>query len=1089
MPQPCNTRDPVVQIIRIMIQTITPPCSPKLLATGVALGLGLLGANLQAGDPVPAARQYLIAKGVHYIQTGPGTPVLVTNAPYQAMANVDPISSASIFSVTLMIPGGDILTLNTNDFDSQWEIKDSFSSRAAMDAAVPNGTYTFTITGADGTHMPSLSLSGDKYPNAPHISNWAALQNADGSGDILITWNAFAGGTTNDFVQVFVEDDMGNRFSSGDGPGSPDALNGTNTSFIIPANTLAGGGHFTGEILFGRGSFNTIAYSGVQGIAAYFKDTRFSLSTTSAPPEAGRFRFAQSSYSVSEDGMDIVLTVARAGGTSGNASVLVTTRPGTAVPGFDYGSFSNRIDFGDGVAQVDMPRIQIFDHSTLDGNKTFFATLSAPTGGADIGAPTEATVTIVDTEIRGAGTFGFSAPTYTVSEAMTNVPVTITRTGGSSGVVSIVYHTVSGSAEAGDDFIETEGTLVFSNGVTSRVINIPIVRDELDETNETFSVSLNNPTGGAALSMHDTAVVVIKDDDSAGIISFSALTYSVVESDTNFPVIVRRTGGGADEVSVDLEITGGTATRGDDYDHNGGNSVTLHFDAGQMAITNIFAIHDDRSAEGDETILLALRNPEGGARLAGVTSATVRILDDEVTLQFSATSYTNKETAGAAVIFVERSGPLNGPASVHVRTSGGSASPDVDYVSTNVVVNFPAGAKKRPVVIRLINDALVEDPETVGLVLENPSENALLGSRAESTLVIVSEDLGGEINFGAATLNVLESKPFLSVVIIRTGGLASNVTVHLATSEMSAHDGEDYIGANTTLTFAAREKVKKIRIPILQDTLVEGLETFALNLSNPTGGATLGGRSGGIAVILDDDVGGVISFARPEIVVNENGTNAVVIVNRVGGAASEVKVRLTTADGTATDPDYGSFDEVLTFAAGERSKTNLIRINNDDIAEGAIPETILLRLREFRGGGRPGLSNAVIRIVDDEPSVSFTNNTASATEGRVLTVAVARAGALNTQVTVDYMTMDGTATAGTYYRGTNGMLTFPPNVAVRFITIPILNDAVMETGETFRVVLKNPQGGVRLGLNTELVVSIQDAPDPNRARASTGPGR
>jgi len=100
----------------------------------------------------------------------------------------------------------------------------------------------------------------------------------------------------------------------------------------------------------------------------------------------------------------------------------------------------------------------------------------------------------------------------------------------------------------------------------------------------------------------------------------------------------------------------------------------------------------------------------------------------------------------------------------------------------------------------------------------------------------------------------------------------------------------------------------------------------------------LGDRTDAIVAILDDDVGGVISFARPEIIVNENVTNAVVIVNRAGGAASEVKVRLATADGTATEPDdYERFDHVLTFAAGERSKTNLIRIINDNLADRADP--------------------------------------------------------------------------------------------------------------------------------------------------------
>ncbi|MEY2407883.1 MAG: hypothetical protein QOF48_553 [Verrucomicrobiota bacterium] len=1051
--------------------------SVPVRALGIALTL--VAANSIAGNPVPSANQYLAAKGQNFMQLHAGAAVLATNEPFQAMLNVDPSSPGSVFSVTVHVPGGNIVTLTTNDFDSQWQAKESFSTKSALDAAVPPGDYQFTIIGSDGTHTPILTLTGDTYPNTPHIANWTALQSADASGDILVTWDAFTGGTTNDFVQFRVEDEMGNGYSSGDGPGTPGSLNGTNTSFVIPAGTLMAGSNYSGSVLFARGNFNATGYPGVQGIAAYFKETRFSLSTTSAPPVAGRFRFAQSAYSVSEDGLGIVLTVLRSGGSAASASVLVTTRPGTAAAGVDYGSLSTRILFGEGVESIDLPLIQIVDHSTLDGNKTFFVTLSAPAGGADIGSPSEATVTILDTEVRGVGTFGFSLPVYQVNETASNVVLTVTRTGGATGQVEIVYTTISGSAEAGEDFVASEGSLTFSNGVTSRTITIPIIQDGTDESNETFTVSLFNPTGGAALSAHDTATVVIRDDDTAGSLSFSAPVYSVVEANTNFPIIIRRVGGGADDVSVDLVITGGTATRGEDFDHEDGTTVTLHFGAGQVAVTNIFAIHDDRDAEGDETILLSLRHPEGGARLAGITNATIQILDDEVTLQFSQSNYTNKESAGVAILFVERSGPLNVPAFASVRTTEGSATAFEDYVPTNVIVNFPAGVRKKPVGIRLINDGLVEDPETVGLELHAPSDNALIGPRGSATLHLLSEDSGGVIQFATANLNVSEGHRFVPVTISRTGGVASNVTVHLRTSEMSAHDAEDYIGTNVTLTFAAREVKKTIQIPILSDTIFEGIETFMLHLSNATGGATLGERTDAIVVILDDDVGGVISFARPEIVVNENATNAVVIVNRTGGAASNVRVRLSTSDGTATDPDYASFDEVLTFAAGERSKTNLIRINNDTEAEGALPETIHLSLREFQGGGRPGISNAVIRIIDDESSVSFTNETARATEGKIVTIAVLRAGALNTQVTVDYMTMDGTASAGIDYRATNGTLTFPAHVAVRFINVAVLADSASETNDTFNVILKNPQGGVLLGQNTNVLVTLQDAPDRN----------
>ena len=186
------------------------------LAAGLAITL--LGADAQA-DNGPAARQYLLAKGLHFTQSGPGVPALSTNEPYEGMLSVDPTSSTSISSVSVLIPGGDTVMLATNGYDSEWQAKKSFSTKAALDAEAPSGSYRFTIIGSDGTHMPTLTLTGDTYPNTPRLANWAALQHADASGDIVVTWDAFSGGTTNDFVQFRVEDDMGNRVSSGDNPG------------------------------------------------------------------------------------------------------------------------------------------------------------------------------------------------------------------------------------------------------------------------------------------------------------------------------------------------------------------------------------------------------------------------------------------------------------------------------------------------------------------------------------------------------------------------------------------------------------------------------------------------------------------------------------------------------------------------------------------------------------------------------------------------------------------------------------------------------------------------------------------------------
>jgi hypothetical protein len=493
-----------------------------------------------------------------------------------------------------------------------------------------------------------------------------------------------------------------------------------------------------------------------------------------------------------------------------------------------------------------------------------------------------------------------------------------------------------------------------------------------------------------------------------------------------------------------------------------------------MTFTVEVPILDDMLPEGNETVLLTLSNPGGGATLGAQSNAVLTIEDDEVTLQFSRPIYANSEAGPLAMIGVVRSGPLGVPVAVDIATvEGGTATPGEDYVATNRTLNFPAGSLMKMFAIRLINDTLVEEDESINLALSNPS-NALLGPLSEAVLWITNNDSGGIIAFASTNYAVTEAGPAALVKIKRTGGAASGVTVDFSTEEDTATDGADYTGVSSNLTFAAGEMMKVVSVPILNDNLAENREVFQVHLRNPTGGATLG-LSTSMVTIADNDKAGMITFSKVDYATNENGGMATIVINRMGGAASNVTIHFATADGSATAPDdYTAVDSVITFAAGQLTQTVQVPIINDTNAEGN--ETVLLTLREPTGNAKLGaISNAVLRIIDDESSVSFTNTSYQITEaGPAITLNVVRSGPLNTTVMVDYMTMDGSATAGSDYRGTNGTLTFPPGATFKTISIPINNDVLDETNETFTVILKNPQGGVQLGTMTNATVTILD---------------
>jgi hypothetical protein len=191
-------------------------------------------------------------------------------------------------------------------------------------------------------------------------------------------------------------------------------------------------------------------------------------------------------------------------------TVNYATADGTATAGSDYTSTSGTLTFNPGVTSQTI-NVPIIDDAAVEGNEWFTVTLSSPVN-AILGATTTHTYTTNNDD--NAGTIQFSSGTYSVNENGGSILITVTRTGGSSGAVGVSYATSNGSAIAGSDYTSASGTLSWANGDTSnKTFSVPITNDTLDESNETFTVTLSSPTGGAALGSPSSSTVTITDDD------------------------------------------------------------------------------------------------------------------------------------------------------------------------------------------------------------------------------------------------------------------------------------------------------------------------------------------------------------------------------------------------------------------------------------------------------------------------------------------------------------------------------------------------------------------------------------------------
>lgn len=188
----------------------------------------------------PASAQvtdYRLFKEAYYSQSGPGTPTL----DFWAMdANIQASSDyATDIRLTLPSPGAPIDDVVA---DGAWEIFEFFSTQAELDAAYPDGSYTYAISGGvGGAQTAQLTMPTGFLPDVvPQIddSTWSTLATTDGSTPISIGWNAFAPHplAANARVRLFLHDLTSDDFVTLGNSLAPDT-----SSYELVAGTLTAG--------------------------------------------------------------------------------------------------------------------------------------------------------------------------------------------------------------------------------------------------------------------------------------------------------------------------------------------------------------------------------------------------------------------------------------------------------------------------------------------------------------------------------------------------------------------------------------------------------------------------------------------------------------------------------------------------------------------------------------------------------------------------------------------------------------------------------------------------------------------------------
>src|SRR5216110_1009992 len=346
---------------------------------------------------------------------------------------------------------------------------------------------------------------------------------------------------------------------------------------------------------------------------------------------------------------------------------------------------------------------------------------------------------------------------------------------------------------------------------------------------------------------------------------------------------------------------------------------------------------------------------------------------------------------------------------------------------------------------------------------------------------------------------------------------SQTITVTYATADGTATTADnDYVAASGTVTFAPGVTSQPVTVTVNGDTKFEPDETFFVNLSNPTGGATISDGQGQGTIVNDDTAPTLAIDDVSQAEGSTGGTTAFTFtVTKTGATAQSVTVGFTTVDGTATGnsscaaagtgtPDYISQTGTLTFAPSDPSKTITVQVCADTTFE--LSEAFTVKLSGATGATITK-DTGTGTIVNDDTAPTLAIDDVSQAEGSTggttaFTFTVTKTGATAQSVTVGFTTVDGTATGNSScaaaatgtpdYISQTGTLTFAPSDPSKTITVQVCADTTFELSEAFTVKLSGATNAtITKDTGTGTIVNDDTAPtlaidDVSQAEGSTG---
>lgn len=496
-------------------------------------------------------------------------------------------------------------------------------------------------------------------------------------------------------------------------------------------------------------------------------------------------------------GTPVTFTVSRSGDVSAPLTVTLGLDPVlSAATAADVTGLPPSVTIPAGSASASFNVAPLADAAT-EGTEALVVQIVPGAGYQIDAADASATLAITETAPQ-SGHVQFTATNFNVAENVASATgtLTVSRTGGFEGALSVNYTITGGTAVVGTDFNPVSGTLSWAeNDSAPKTISIPLLDDAVQDGTKTVIVALSAPSVAGGLGAPALATLTIGDDETPGgtdfggggnnnngggnpppltpgegTLQFAATDYSVSEAAGTAQLHVARSVSSVGVVSVSYYTLAYSAVGGTDYQAGGG---TVTFADGETDKIISIPVYDNATPQASRYFKVALQMPGNGGVLGAAVEATVTITDDDGapppnggnggnqnggggnngggvvvppatpgSFEFASTSVTVAENAGSATLTVNRIGGSDGAVSVNYYTLAGSAMSGADYGYTSGTLHWAAGdASPKTIVVPIVDDTTEEPTESFQLTLDSPAGGATLGAASLATITITDDEV------------------------------------------------------------------------------------------------------------------------------------------------------------------------------------------------------------------------------------------------------------------------------------------------------------------------------------------------------------